>query len=117
MLVQSVFLKWTMGNDVSSRVNLSLPVPANYTTISCTRHLFIVYTLWQDVSILRIWEDVNSNFEIFIILLKISKLAQRRQRFLPEQPLFHLQGGDSMIPAYPSSVHATGAGGAADRQD
>ncbi len=89
----------------------------NYTTISCTHHLFIVYTLWQDVSILRIWEDVNSNFEIFLILLKISKLAQRRQRFLPEQPLFHRPGEDSTSPACQSSVDATGARGVADRQD
>lgn len=106
-----------MGNDVSSKVDLFLPVPANYTTISCTHHLFIVYTLWQDVSILRIWEDVNSNFEIFIILLKISKRAQRKQKFLPEQPLFHRPGRDSTIPAYPSSVDATGAGGVIDLRD
>ena len=104
-----------MGNDVSSRVDLSLP--ANYTTISCTHHLFIVYTLWQDVSILRIWEDVNSNFEIYLILLKIPKLAQRRQMFLPEQPLSHRPGEDSTSPVCQSSVDATGARGVADRQD
>jgi hypothetical protein len=99
------------------RQGLIYLLPANYTTISCTHHLFIVYTLWQDVSILRIWEDVNSNFEIFLILLNISKLAQRMQRSLPEQPLFHRPGEDSTSPACQSSADATGARGVADRQD
>src|SRR2546425_8845258 len=55
-----------VGNNVSSKVVSIFICTCSLCYDLRAIPLLIVYTVWQDVSILLVWEDVNSKFGQFI---------------------------------------------------